>query len=70
MSGVLNIKKFKEEKFAFICTECQTRYYTPENRPPPPIRWKDGHVCTLTKYNQDEQDGKSNPVDSGRGTDR
>jgi len=30
----------------FICSECGTRYSSPETTPPPGIKWGDGHVCT------------------------
>jgi hypothetical protein len=30
----------------FICSECGTKYSSPELTPPPGIKWSDGHVCT------------------------
>ena len=30
----------------FICSECGTKYSSPETTPPPGIKWSDGHVCT------------------------
>lgn len=30
----------------FICSECGTKYRSPETTPPPGIKWSDGHVCT------------------------
>ena len=30
----------------FQCSECQTKYSSPETTPPPGIKWDDGHVCT------------------------
>ena len=30
----------------FICSECSTKYSSPELTPPPSIKWSDGHVCT------------------------
>ena len=29
----------------FICSECGTKYSSPETTPPPGIKWSDGHVC-------------------------
>lgn len=30
----------------FECSECGTKYSSPETTPPPGIKWSDGHVCT------------------------
>ena len=30
----------------FVCSECGTKYSSPETTPPPGIKWNDGHVCT------------------------
>jgi hypothetical protein len=30
----------------FICSECGTKYSSPELTPPPGIKWSDGHICT------------------------
>jgi len=30
----------------FICSDCGTKYSSPETTPPPGIKWNDGHVCT------------------------
>lgn len=30
----------------FVCSECGTKYSSPETTPPPGIKWSDGHVCT------------------------
>jgi hypothetical protein len=30
----------------FVCSECGTKYQSPESTPPPGIKWSDGHVCT------------------------
>ena len=30
----------------FVCSECGTKYRSPETTPPPGIKWSDGHVCT------------------------
>ena len=42
------IKKFtnKTNMNNFICSECGTKYSSPELTPPPGIKWSDGHVCT------------------------
>lgn len=29
----------------FICRECGTKYSSPEETPPPGIKWSDGHIC-------------------------
>ena len=29
----------------FICKECGTKYQSPQETPPPGIKWNDGHVC-------------------------
>jgi hypothetical protein len=29
----------------FECSECGTRYSSPETTPPPGIKWSDGHTC-------------------------
>jgi len=55
--------KLKDSKFMFQCTECDTKYYTPEDEAPPPITWKDGHVCTLKKV-RDVKNGKRSSLDS------
>ena len=36
----------------FICSECGTRYSSPETTPPPGIKWGDGHVCTPKPVNK------------------
>ena len=28
------------------CSECGTKYSSPETTPPPGIKWSDDHVCT------------------------
>jgi hypothetical protein len=33
----------------YTCLDCGTKYRTPEDVPPPPINWSDGHKCTLVK---------------------
>ena len=38
----------------FECSECGTKYSSPETTPPPGIKWNDGHVCT------------PKPVDNGK----
>ena len=30
----------------FVCSECGTKYQSPELTHPPGIKWSDGHVCT------------------------
>jgi len=35
----------------FICRECGTKYSSPEETPPPGIKWSDGHVCTPESTN-------------------
>ena len=39
-----SLKNKKMNKF--ICSECGTKYQSPELTPPPGIKWSDGHVCT------------------------
>ena len=36
----------------FECSECGTRYSSPETTPPPGIKWSDGHVCTPKPVNK------------------
>lgn len=36
----------------FECSECGTKYSSPETTPPPGIKWSDGHVCTPKPVNK------------------
>ena len=36
----------------FECSECGTKYSSPETTPPPGIKWNDGHVCTPKPINK------------------
>ena len=36
----------------FECSECGTKYSSPETTPPPGIKWSDGHVCTPKSVNK------------------
>jgi hypothetical protein len=38
----------------FICSECGTKYSSPETTPPPGIKWNDGHICTPKPVNKDD----------------
>jgi hypothetical protein len=38
----------------FICSECGTKYSSPETTPPPGIKWSDGHVCTPKPVKNDK----------------
>ncbi len=38
----------------FECSECGTKYSSPETTPPPGIKWSDGHVCTPKLVNNDK----------------
>ena len=37
----------------FICSECGTKYSSPDTTPPPGIKWSDGHVCTPKPVNNE-----------------
>ena len=39
----------------FICSECGTKYQSPEKTPPPGIKWSDGHVCTPKPVNNGQE---------------
>lgn len=39
----------------FICSECGTKYSSPELTPPPGIKWSDGHVCTPIPVNDEKK---------------
>ena len=39
----------------FICSECGTKYSSPETTPPPGIKWSDGHVCTPKPVNNEKE---------------
>lgn len=41
----------------FICSECGTKYSSPETTPPPGIRWSDGHVCTPKPVSYEKEKG-------------
>ena len=45
-----NVKNKDMNKFE--CTECGTKYSSPETTPPPGIKWSDGHVCTPKPVNK------------------
>jgi hypothetical protein len=36
----------------FECSECGTKYSSPETTPPPGIKWSDGHICTPKPVNK------------------
>ena len=40
----------------FICSECGTKYSSPELTPPPGIKWSDGHVCTPKPVENEQAD--------------
>ena len=42
----------------FICSECGTKYSSPELTPPPSIKWDDGHVCTIVPVDSDKDPKK------------
>jgi hypothetical protein len=35
----------------FECSECGTKYSSPETTPPPGIKWSDGHTCNPKPVN-------------------
>ena len=41
-------------KYKYQCVDCETVYYTTEDRPPPTPRWSDHHKCVLKKVKEDE----------------
>lgn len=43
----------------FICKECETKYQSTQESPPPGIRWDDGHICKPVKI-KTEKNGKNN----------
>ena len=46
LTKITGLIKMKEKMNNFICSECGTKYSSPETTPPPGIKWSDGHVCT------------------------
>lgn len=53
--GVLDMSHYTATRNHYKCPECETSYYTPENKPPPSPRWDDGHVCNMVLIsNKDE----------------
>lgn len=54
--GIINlVNKFKKKKQTmnkFECSECGTKYSSPETTPPPGIKWSDGHICTPKPVNK------------------
>ena len=39
----------------YICRNCGTVYYTPEDKEPPTPNWDDGHKCTLEKKERTDE---------------
>ena len=38
----------------FECSECGTKYNSPETTPPPGIKWSDGHTCNPKPVNNEK----------------